>query len=732
MLQVPVSRFIVAISILFLLVGCSTAQQTVVVVQPLPTRAVLEEPPSLDSAAGVAINFLESWKLADYPAMYSLITFSSREATGEEAFTSAYQTTADTMTLTSLTYTPGASLFRDTARADVVHFNYNVSFQTRLLGDFDDPDRNMQLVYDTAAGDWRVAWTPADIFAQMASGGQLRREISVPSRANIYDRKGRVLADQSGRVVVVKAVKQEIQDWPTCLTLLAGAMNKDPQFIQGIYDRSSPDWLMELGIIEAAVYQQQHTQMESTCAAQFDSRPVRQYSSGTAAANIVGTVGYPDESQLTEIEAQGFNSDTILGKSGIESSWDETLHGKPGGRLIIVGPGGDLLREVTRTPSQPPQSVWLTIDIDLQLEIQKILKNYWEQLVLTESKGGSVVLLDIHTGAVLALVSYPTYDANVLAPFSSLGSANAQRVLAQLEADPNRPLLNRPTQGIYTLGSVMKLVSSMAVADSGVYSLTEPYVCSGIWTREDNFTRYDWLQGGHGRVNLQQAVERSCNPYYYEVGYQMNQYDPDALPSYMQRFFGNATGMTDLVEAAGFIPDPEWKRRATGYDWTFSDAANIAIGQGEVQVTPLQVARMVASIANNGTLYRPQLVAQTGILGEAATYTMTPNAIGDINIQPEVLNVIRQGMCDVTTNQAGTAEYQFRNDAELQNIGVCGKTGTAQDNPRPAHAWFVAYAPRENPEIAIVVMVENGREGSGTAAPITRDILDYYFFEYGR
>jgi penicillin-binding protein 2 len=728
----PVPRLVITLSILLLLVGCSPAQQTVIVVQPLPTRASLEQPPTLDSAALVAINFLESWKLGDYPAMYNLITYSSREATSPEVFTSAYQNAADEMTFASLSYTPGASLYRDPARADVVHFNYNMTFQTRLLGEFSDADRNMQLVYDASAADWRVAWTPADIFALLAGGGQLRREISIPSRANIYDRKGRVLADQSGRVVVVKAVKQEIQDWPTCLPLLATAMNKDPQFIQGIYDRSSPDWLIELGIIEAVIYQQQHTQMESVCAAQFDSRPVRQYSNGTAAANIVGTVGYPDQSQLEEIEAQGFNSDTILGKSGIEASWDETLHGKPGGRLIIVSPGGDLLREVTRTPSQPPQSVWLTIDIDLQLKIQKILADYWKQLQLTESKGGSAVILDIHSGAVLALVSYPTYDANVLAPFSSLGTANAQRILGQLEADAKRPLLNRPTQGIYTLGSVMKLVSSMAVADSGVYALDQAYVCSGIWTREENFTRYDWLTGGHGRVNLQQALERSCNPYYYEVGYQMNQYDPDALPGYMQRFFGNATGMADLVEAAGFIPDPEWKRRATGYEWTFSDAANIAIGQGEVQVTPLQVARMVASIANGGTLYRPQLVAQTGILGEAATYSMTPNAIGDIDVKPEVLEVIRSGMCDVTTKQSGTAEFQFRDAAELQTIGVCGKTGTAQDNPRPAHAWFVAYAPRENPEIAIVVMVENGREGSGTAAPIVRDILDYYFFEYDR
>ncbi len=187
--------------------------------------------------------------------------------------------------------------------------------------------------------------------------------------------------------------------------------------------------------------------------------------------------------------------------------------------------------------------------------------------------------------------------------------------------------------------------------------------------------------------------------------------------------------MTDLAENQGFIPDPEWKLQNTGLQWTQSDAINIAIGQGEVQVTPLQVVRMIAAIANGGTLYKPQLVAKAGILGEASSYIMTPNAVADANIKPEVLEVIRKGMCDVTTKPYGTAEFQFKNDDALQQIGVCGKTGTAQDVPRPTHAWFASYAPRDNPEIAVVVMVENGGEGSGVAAPISRDIMDYFFFQ---
>ncbi|MBA3869956.1 MAG: hypothetical protein H0X30_12485 [Anaerolineae bacterium] len=712
---------------LVLLVGCSPAPKALV--QPLPTVASMAQPPSLDDAANVAINFLEDWRLADYDSLYNTITFSSQESNAKDAFIATYTDAAEAMTLDSLSYTPGASLFRDPQRADIVNFSYNVTFNTRMLGSFDDTDRTMQLVFDKAANAWRVAWTPGDIFALMASGGKLKMELSVPSRANIYDDKGRVLADQSGRVVSVQAVKQDIVDWGACLNLLAPAMGKDPSVIQKIYDRSQAAWLMDLGIIEPAVYDAQHTQMETTCGAQFESRPVRQYSNGTAAANILGTVGYPDEADLPTIEAEGFNSDSILGKSGIEGTWDETLRGHPGARLLIVGPGGDTLREVTRVASTPPQSVWLTIDTDLQLQLQHILASYYASMKLdSQSKGASAVIMDIHTGAILAMVSYPTYDINAFAPFSSLGSTQAAAMIAQLENDPRRPLLNRPTQGAYPLGSVMKLASSMAVADSGVYTLDQPYVCTGIFTREGNFTRYDWLPGGHGHVTLPSAITQSCNPYFYEVGYQLNLVNPEILPSYQQRFFGKGTGMTDLPENPGFIPDPEWKIQNTGLQWTQSDAINIAIGQGEVQVTPLEVVRMVAAIANGGTLYKPQLVAKAGILGEASSYTMIPNAVADANVKQAVFDVIRKGMCDVTTKSYGTAEFVFRNDDALQQIGVCGKTGTAQDGPRPTHAWFASYAPRDNPEIATIVMVENGGEGSGVAAPITRDILDYFFF----
>ncbi len=721
-------RFLILYCMILLAAACGPAAE--VRVQTLPTLAVMETPPALplEGAERVAREFMAAWAADDYTKLYGMISFASQESTTLDAFVRLYQSTADEMTLEGLDYT-GNALSPDSSRYDVVTFNYDLTFKTRLLGEFSDRGRNLQLVVDARAADWRVAWSAADIFPEMIGGGRLRLEISPPSRANIYDRDDLVLADQNGRVVVVRAVKQEIADWPACLALVAPLVEKQPETVQRTYDESAADWLIELGTLEASRYEANNAQLTATCAAQFSSRPARRYPNGTIAPNVVGTVGFPDEAELPAVEAEGFNSDTIVGKSGIEKSWDEQLRGHPGGRLVIVTPGGGILREIARATSSPAESVWLTLDSDLQTAITRIFAEAYEKNGYAQSKGAAAVVMDVHTGDILAMVSYPTYDANVFAPYPAVGRIEAARIVAQLQTDIRRPLINRAAQGLYPLGSVFKTISAIAVADTGVYTLDQRYTCGGIWSRDIN--RYDWLAGGHGTLTLPQSITQSCNPYYYEVGYQINQYDPFALPTYAKRLgMGTPTGLTDITEASGLIIDPDWKLRNLGYEWTFSDAVNMAIGQGEVQVTPLQVTRMFAAFANGGTLYRPNLVQKVGILGEAPSFVNAPEPVTNINIRPEVLDTLRSGLCAVTQSQSGTAEYQFRN-TRLQSIGVCGKTGTAQDGSRPdsiSHAWFAAYAPMDNPEVAIAVLVENSGEGSGVAAPIVRDILLYYFF----
>jgi penicillin-binding protein 2 len=721
---------VIGFLLLVLIVGCTPSASPSVEV--LPTVASLPSTPehTLVGAERVARAFLDAWSEGDFAAMYDLTAFASREAVTLESFTSVYEASQNEMTLQSLTY-EAIALNRE--REDVAVFSYDVTFTTHILGEFSDPNRNLHLVVDPETDDWRVAWSPADIFAEMANGARLRLERIIPSRANIYDRDGEILADQNGSVVTVNVIKQDIPQYDTCIAILSEALGKPIPEILAKLDESAPDWLTEVGTIEPAVYVAMNARLEEVCDTQFNSRATRRYLQGTLAPHIIGYVGYPDEAGVPAVQAAGFDRDSILGRSGIEASWDETLRGSPGGRLVIVTPVGEVLRQVAQSSSQPSESVWLTLDSDLQAHALQIVSDAYRAAAdgwASESKGAAAVVMDVQTGAILAMVSYPTYDGNVFTAFPPRGREVAQQMLLEIQEDERVPQLNRVTQGLYPLGSVMKLVSSTAVADTGVYELDHSYTCTGIWNRD--ITRFDWRQGGHGTVTLSQAITQSCNPYFYEVGYNLNESNPEALPAYAHMMgLGQPTGFTDLPEAPGLIPNPEWKRTVLGLDWSFSDAVNISIGQGEVSVTPLQVVRMTAALANGGTLYRPQLVQQVGILGETPSYTVSPVPMSEIDIQTDVLNLVRDAMCAVTTSETGTAEYQFQN-SELQTIGVCGKTGTAQDGSRAdalSHAWFTAYAPANDPEIAIVVLVENSGEGSAIAAPIARDILEYYFFE---
>ena len=693
----------------------------------MPTVAILNtQTPgnfSFDSAERVARRFLDAWQQQDYATMHSLITFSGQEATSLDDFTALYQDSRTTMSLQSLDYEITSQYLNDNS---VMLFNYDVTFHTALVGTFSDPSRSLRLVYDSSADDWRVAWSPADIFALMGSGGQLRFEPRIPSRANIYDINGKVLADQNGRVIAVSVIKKDIPAYETCLARLAVALNKSGDDLKAFLDARPEDWLVELGTIEPVVYVQAHQELESDCKAQFQDRPARRYADGSMSANLIGYVGYPSEAQLADLAQAGFPQDSIVGQSGIEASWDETLRGKPGGRLTIVLPDGSQVL-VAEGASQPSESLWLTIDQTLQDFVERTLtRAFAHSAWAATSHGASAIIMDIHTGAILAMASYPSFDNNAFTPFPSIGQTSAQQIIRAVQNDDRRPQLNRPTLGIYPAGSTFKVIPAIAAADSGVYALDQRYNSTGTWNRD--ITRYDWLPGGHGLLTLPNFITQSCNSCFYETGYQLNQADPFLLPDYARRMgLGAVTGLKDLPEAAGNIIDPDTVAAAGGI-WTFSDAVNMAIGQGAVQVTPLQMVRLFATIANGGTLYRPQLVQKVGILGENPSFELQPDKVRDTAIKPEVLQMVQGALCAVTTQRAGTAEFVFRGSPLQDNIGVCGKTGTAQaTGDVPPHAWFAAYAPRENPEISIVVMIENAGEGSEVAAPLVRQILEYYF-----
>lgn len=722
-------RLIGVIVVLLMVAACGSAPSASTV-QILPTAAVLPSPTpgtfTLDSAERVARRFLEAWRSSDYAAMYQLITFTAREATPLDVFTTTYENAQRTMTLQALDYTITSQMLD---ASEIMNFSYDVTFTTDLVGTFADTNRTLRLVFDAQTADWRVAWSPGTIFAAMGTGGQLRLEPRVPSRSNIYDSDGQVLADQNARMIVVNVIEENIPALETCLSRLSEAMNKPVADIRSILDSRADNWLTDVGTIEPVTYVQTHQQLEQDCNATFNDRPARRYPDGAATANIVGYVGFPSEAQVASVEAAGFSQDSIIGQSGIEAGWDETLRGKPGGRLIVAQPGGGQV-VIAEAASRPSESLWLTIDTDLQHFVVRAIDRAYANASAGwggSSKGASAIVMDVNTGAILSMVSYPTFDNNAFTPFPTIGREAANRIVEQVQEDERRPQLNRPTLGIYPAGSTFKVVPAIAAADSGVYAFDHRYTSIGIWNRD--IPRTDWQAGGHGTLTLPQFLKYSCNSCFYETGYDLDQVDPFLLPSYARRLgLGEVTGLRDLPESAGTIIDPD-SLAELGGSWRFSDAVNMAIGQGEVEVTPLQMLRMYAAIANGGTLYRPQLVQQVGILGESPSYQLTPDPMRDTGIQPAVLEMVHNALCTVTTEQGGTAEHIFRN-SPMQDIVACGKTGTAQATGDVLpHAWFVAYAPKDNPQIAVIVMVENSGDGSAVAAPITREILEYYFFD---
>lgn len=720
-------RCLVILVALTLLVACQTVVPAAQ--EPLPTLARLPSAYTLEEAEYVALNYLDAWAASDFEAMYGLLAAASRDATPFDEFVALYQATEAEMTFAGLN-TQVTTILREAEEVAVL--GYDLRLSTRLLGTVTDAGREMRLVVDRSIGAWRIAWTPADIFSEMVGGARLRFDPIIPNRANVYARdRVTTLADQLGRVAIIRVIRQEIPDYPACLGLLSAALNRPIEEIQQRLESRPPFWLMDVGIIDAQRYAEVRGVLEATCAAQFGEQPSRRYNNDARMSHILGYVGYPDPTAIPAIEAAGFPQDVIIGRSGVEATWDETLRGRPGGRLLIVTPDGEVVRELANVTAQPGQSIYLTIDSDLQIATAQIVADAYTQAKDTwasRSNGAAVVVMDVRTGEILAMVSYPSFDNNAYNPFPTMGRDQALEIIQGNTADIRRPELNRPTQGQYPLGSVMKTVTAYAAANAGVYPLDYRYTCVGSWNRD--IPRTDWLAGGHGVVTLATSLTQSCNPFYYEAGYSLDTADPWLLPTYARSVgFGETTGLQDLIEEPGFILDPDWLRVNAGSQWTFSDAVNMAIGQGPLLVTPMQVVRWFGAIANGGTLYRPQLVHEVGLLGDTLRLVSEPDAIRTLEFEPGVLEMMHEGLCDVTSESFGTAEFIFRG-SPLQALGVCGKTGTAQagGDQLPPFAWFAAWAPRENPEVAVVVLVENAGQGSEVAAPIARQVLEAHFF----
>jgi penicillin-binding protein 2 len=682
--------------------ACTSAPAT-----PLPPAPT----PVTPDPEGTALAFLEAWARGDYAGMYSLLSPLSQDAVSQSDFIARYAE-VNAIANVSGVQTRVLSGAKRGAEATV---RYEVILRSALFGNI-PREIDMPLAFERER--WGVRWTDGLILPELEGGGALAVQAGFPARANIYDRNGLGLAVQ-GEAVSIDIVPERMTDEGAVLNALAPLLGQAPEALQAKYANAQPNWRVHLGDASVADVQASFNTLSTLPGVLLTTASTRFYPFGGVAAHAVGYLRAIAPEQQAEYQAKGYAGDERVGAAGIEAWGEPHLAGKRFGTLNVTGADG-ATRVLAESRPQPAQAVFTTLDRPLQQAAQQVLSGF----------RGSIIILNPATGEVLAMASNPTFDPNLFDP--TIGNASREQLDAVLN-DPAQPLLNRATQGAYPPGSIFKITMMGAAMLSGLYTRDTIIDCQNVWTGlGPNAVKYNWTYARKlkppGKINLVQALATSCNPYFYTVGLDLYNYNPDFIAQTARLFgLGAATQIGQVPEATGLMPDTLWKQQTYNEAWRPGDSVNMGIGQGFILVTPLQVAQEVAAIRNGGTLYRPQLVLKIAPPGGEPTFTLAPQVNGKLPVSPEQLAVIKEGMTMVTSDRSGSARSVFLG----LGVPVAGKTGTAEDpGGGLPHAWFAGYTEgnrADKPDIAMVVMLENTGEGSEYAAPIFRRMAEIYF-----
>jgi penicillin-binding protein 2 len=456
---------------------------------------------------------------------------------------------------------------------------------------------------------------------------------------------------------------------------------------------------------------------------EIKARLLRDYPYGEKAAHLLGFIGRINETDVESLEEKelsaNYRGSDYIGKTGLEQSYETELHGITGIEQVEVDSAGRAVRLLSRTAPVSGNTLVLSIDAKLQEIAEQAFGDY----------RGALVAIDPANGEVLAFVSRPGFD-----PTLFIDGIDAQS-WEELNTSPDHPLINRALRGQYPSGSTIKPFMALAGLNYGTRSPARSISDPGYFTLPGSSHQYrDWKAGGHGTVDLFKSIVVSCDTYYYGLATELG---IDNIFNFLSRFgFGKATGIDLKDEASGLLPSPAWKLKRYKQIWYPGDTVSVGIGQGYSLVTPLQLAAATATIANNGVAHIPHLVKEIRSAGSNATRLVNNDVGVDLKLNPEHLALVQRAMAAVT--QPGGTAVAASAGAPYH---IAGKTGTAQvvamkqgekydaskiDERHRDHAWFMAYAPAEQPRIAVVVLAENGGHGGGTAAPIARKVFDYY------
>lgn len=545
-------------------------------------------------------------------------------------------------------------------------------------------------------------------FLALAESNRIRNVALVAPRGLLLDRSGRLLAENRPSFNIV-LTPEHSEDLDSTVARLAAALGMDEATIRARIAarpaRFRPAMIRaDAPFADVAAVEARRLELPET---RVEVVPLRAYPLLAAAAHALGRVGEVSERQLAQEAFAMVAPGTLIGQAGLEARYNAELMGRDGLRRVVVNSRGAEVAEAERTPPVDGPTLTLTLDASLQAALERAFAG----------RRGSAVALDPETGEILALTSQPAYDPNA---FATGVDADTWRSLL---ANPMRPLMNRVIQGLYSPGSTFKPIEAMAALAEGVITPTSTVYCPGYLSIYNTVFRCNRPEG-HGTIDLRRALAVSCNVYFYQAGVRL---EIERIARYSRRFgLGSPTGVDLPAENAGLVPSPEWKQRVLRTPWYAGETVSVAIGQGQLNVTPMQMARATAALAV-GRLVQPHLVK--AVAGRPVEWPPAQ----DLGFDPVHLEAVRTGMCDVVAAGSGWR-------ARLPGVEVCGKTGSAQvvtrarlqqlgpDNElAQPHGWFIAFAPRERPRIALAVLVENGGSGGEAAAPVARDVLAHFF-----
>lgn len=700
----------IILSLILVMSACSVEaptndpEQSATATATMPNPQVFITPaPDVDDAISA---YMDAWVIEDYDAMYAMLSTESQSQVLFEEFSSKYNNTAVTMTLA---FEDGIQyeMLNATTNPDTASAIVRVNYVTNLFGTF---TRDITFPLEQQGGGWRILWNDGLILPELEGGHSLEVVRQSTPRGNIYAYDGSPIAAQEDAVAIgfIPGYLDENLMELFYRTMADLTIYQVDEVIEMTEEAFSSDYVA-LGEVPQAEVERNMSALSLLSGVYLNYYTSRFYYDGGIAPQAVGHLTYISQEELDRYLRLGYAPNERFGATGLESAFEEELSGDRGAALFVKDANGQIINKLAEKGTMSAQSITTTIDSTLQYLLQQSLGEY----------RGAIVVMEIDTGRVLAMVSNPQFDPNLF------DINNQNFVYAESPyAAAGDPVFNRATNGQYPLGSVFKIITMAAALETGVYTQQSEMYCGHSVVVCGN-ELFDWTfekdKPPSGDLTLPEGLMRSCNPWFYTIGESLfNQGYPDAIADLARDFgLGQETGI-EISEEPGNIPE----------DITQCEQnTQLAIGQGDMIVTPLQVASFVAAVGNGGTLYRPSLVEQIGPENGTPSYIFEPEVIGEIPISEENLAIIQDAMYEVVENGRGTAHLQLGTIP----YRVYGKTGTAQNPFGDSHAWFAGYTGVGNenrPDIAVAVIMENAGEGSEMAAPVFRRAVSLYFSNY--